>query len=106
MVKIVMKNYRKELLDRNIVHDSVKTWRDENAGSIIKAAGIVSAMFALAKLYRRWRSLNPQGSLEPKTQEEIDKRDSEENPWVGMVKRPLPISPSRIVRPMSILMPR
>jgi hypothetical protein len=99
MVKIVMKNYRKELLDRNIVHDSVKTWRDENAGSIIKAAGIVSAMFALAKLYRRWRSLNPQGSLEPKTQEEIDKRDSEENPWVGMVKRPLPISPKSYCTP-------
>jgi hypothetical protein len=92
MVKLVMKNYRKELLNRNVCHPAIKSWRDEHAGTVIKAAGVVGAIYALSKLYRRWRSLNPQGSLEPTTQEEIDKRDSEVNPWIGVSKAPLPIS--------------
>jgi hypothetical protein len=92
MFEGVQLTYRRELRDRNVVSPIVKEWRDNNASRICKAAGIVGALYALAKLYQRLKRCNPQGSLEPRTQEEIDARDREANPYTQVCVRELPVS--------------
>jgi hypothetical protein len=92
MVKTVTRQYRDELVDRNVVAPCVQEWRDKYAGNICKAAGIVGALYALSRLYKRWVALREQGSLEPKTQADIDTRDSTVSPWTGVTTRELPIS--------------
>lgn len=92
MVDLVSRGYRRQLVDRNTLAPCVKEWRDKHAGSLCKAVGIVGALYSLARLYKRWRALREQGSLEPTTQEEIDVRDSEKSPWVPIVSRHLPVS--------------
>jgi hypothetical protein len=101
MVKIVSQQYRQELLQRNElgVAPSLKLWRDTHAPTIFKAAGIVGSLYLLAKVYRRWVRMEPQGSLEPKTEEDIAKRDKEENPWTeyaSITKRQLPLTPKSV----------
>jgi hypothetical protein len=92
MVKIVTRQYRDKLVDRNIVAPCVQEWRDKYAGTICKAAGVVGALYALSRLYKRWVALREQGSLEPKTQSDIDERDATLSPWTGVATRDLPIS--------------
>lgn len=81
-----------ELKDKNMkVHPMVKRYRDGYAHTICKAAVGIAALYAIARAYRAFVATRPiQGSLEPKTQEEIDERDSEVNVWAQQVKRDLP----------------
>lgn len=89
----VIKCYRRELLARNSIHPVLQVARDKHILSVCSACGVLGVLYALSKVYKRYRMLNPQGSLEPKTMEEVMERDAEASPWVSVVARDLPITP-------------
>lgn len=92
MVDTVKKEFRKQLVDRNTVSPMMQEFRDKHVGRICAACGVVGALYAIAKVYRTWRSMNIQGSLEPTTPEEVAQRDNETNQWTSVVARALPIT--------------
>ncbi len=72
------------------VHPIVRKYRDECAKYICGAFVGVASIYAIAKAYKAFKAHQPQGSLEPKTREEVEERDAETNVWTQVVKRPLP----------------
>lgn len=78
--------------DNAAVSPIVKRYRDNCAKWICGAFIGVACAYGLAVAYRDWKKTQKQGSLEPKTQEEIDERDAEVNVWTGVQARDLPIS--------------
>lgn len=95
MFRVVEKQFRAELIDRNTIDDTYKELRNKHVGNICKAGGIIAVLYGMAKVYKAWRKkYNPfdaQGSLHPTTQKEVDARDAEDNPWTPVVERPLPV---------------
>mgnify|MGYP003572646235 FL=1 len=83
----VINTYRQKLLDRNTIHVSVQNIRDEYSKQILGAIGVISGLYTLAKIYKRWKSYNSQGSLEPTNEEQIKFRDQQVNPFIPIVKR-------------------
>lgn len=81
------------LKERNlIIHPIVKRYRDDSAKYICSACFGIAALYGIARAYRAWKNYESQGSLEPKTHEDIRVRDMEKNVWTDVVKRDLPIS--------------
>jgi len=72
----------------------LRKYRDKNIKYICGASIAIATVYALARASRAYRfgKQEPHGSLEPKTVEEVEKRDSETNVWTSIVKRDLPIS--------------
>ena len=92
MVKIVKDSYISELADRNTLNPMLQDLRDKHLAKILKASAVMGVAYTLAKLYKRWVGLAPQGSLEPSTIEEVHKRDSEDNVWSRVIPRKLPLT--------------
>jgi len=104
MITLVKQRFCKELLDRNTIHPMLKDWRDRHAGSICKAIGIVGALYAIARLYRRWKSMKEQGSLEPKNIVEVNIRDGEVSPWTAVTTASLPMTvTSKCIAPTELM---
>jgi hypothetical protein len=93
MVSVVKRDFARELVDRNTIAPVLKEWRDKHVNNICKACAIVGALYGISRVYKAWRKINPQGSLEPKTEEEVRQRDSEKNVWTSVHVRDLPLSP-------------
>lgn len=93
MVNVVKRDFERELVDRNTIAPMMKDIRDKHVGRICTAFGIVGGLYAIARVYKSWRSMRAQGSLEPKSHEEVAARDAEENVWTNVVPRPLPVLP-------------
>nr|ULG00075.1 MAG: nonstructural protein [Salisharnavirus sp.] len=72
----------------------VRRCRDQYMRRICELSVGIAALYGLARAYKAYRrnQLNSQGSLEPKTQNDVDNRDAEANVWTSVVKRDLPIS--------------
>lgn len=103
MATTVECSYRNELIDRNVVTTDLQIFRDTHGPNIFKACGIIGAIYTVAKLYNKYRRLEPQGSLEPTTVEQISKRDSEDSPWCEVVTRPLPLTDkSKCISPVDL----
>lgn len=83
----VISNYRQKLLTRNTIAPAIQRVRDQHAQSVCAGAAIIGMLYAFAKIYRRWRAFQNHGSLEPKTQEEIEFRDKQVNPFISISKR-------------------
>lgn len=83
-----------ELETRNdSIAPTIKSFRDGNAKVLCSSVMAIGILYALAKVYKSWKSLHEDhGSLEPKTEADIAQRDAEENVWTQVVARPLPIS--------------
>ena len=92
MVKIVKESYISELTDRNSLHPMLQDIRDKHLARVLQASAVMGVVYTLAKLYRRWKSLDPQGSLEPTSFEEIAQRDREDNVWSRVTARKLPLT--------------
>ena len=92
MVKIVKESYISELTDRNSLHPMLQDIRDKHLARVLQASAVMGVVYTLAKLYRRWKSLDPQGSLEPTSFEEIAQRDREDNVWSRVAVRKLPLT--------------
>lgn len=93
MVNVVKRDFNRQLVDRNTIAPVLKEFRDKHVNNICKACAIVGALYGISRVYKAWRKINPQGSLEPKTEEDIRKRDAEGNVWTSVVQRPLPVNP-------------
>jgi hypothetical protein len=71
----------------------IKRTRDNYAKEICATVAGLGALYACAKIYRQWKSLQPiQGSLEPKTEAEIKQRDTQLNVWAEVKKQLLPVN--------------
>ncbi|AYN75571.1 replicative protein [Rudphi virus 5] len=93
VVKVVEKELFERLKKRNMdIAPIVAEYRDKYAKEICYSAIGLAALYALARAYRAYCKETPQGSLEPKTPEEIIQRDSETSVWTKVVQRVLPIS--------------
>jgi hypothetical protein len=69
----------------------VKNTRDGYAKALCYSCVGVAALYAIARVYKAWKSIqDKQGSLEPKTPEEVQERDKEKNVWAAVYKRSLP----------------
>lgn len=94
MVEIVKNVYRKELVSRNTISPTLQQFRDQHVNDICKACAVVGALYAISRIYKAWKCAAPQGSLEPKTFEDVAKRDAERDIWTSVVPRALPTNPS------------
>jgi len=94
LVDKVEEDLYQELRDRNMeVAPILRRYRDQYTKYICGASIGIAAIYGLARAYRAYRANEQsiQGSLEPKTAEDVHERDSEENVWTHVVKRDLPI---------------
>lgn len=71
----------------------LRRYRDQYAKYICGCSIGIAAIYGLARAYRAYRANEhkTQGSLEPKTERDVVERDLEENIWVDVVKRDLPL---------------
>lgn len=96
MVKGVISAFQLELAERATICDSLQTIRDEHMEQVLRASAVLAFFYGIAYVYRANRDIvgeimQPQGNLEPKTLEDVKKRDSEVNVWTEVVRRPLPL---------------
>ena len=90
-------SYREYLLQR-VLHSRAmvptvfKNFRDNQAKYLIGSCAALAGVYTFIKMYRFYKALSPQGNLSPDTMEEIEKRDSEQNPWVGADVTPLHVT--------------
>lgn len=88
--------YRAQLLDRNSIAPAIQSVRDTYASQICGAVGVIGILYSLARIYRKWKNFKGQGSLEPKTPEDVQFRDSQVNPWTEVVKREIVLNESQL----------
>lgn len=94
MFSVVQRDFRRKLVNRNTITPMLQTVRDSHVEKICKAGAIVGALYAVSRVYKAYRKIHgpqDQGSLEPKTAEDVKKRDSTPNVWTTVVPRPLPV---------------
>jgi len=84
--------YRTELVDMSVVAPTLTDFRERHVGKICKSFAIIGGIYTLAKVYKSWKRLAPQGSLEPMTHEEVLQRDNERSPWTPVVPHELPVN--------------
>jgi len=65
MVEKVKQDFSRDLRDRNTIAPMWQEFRDRHVAKICKACAIVGTLYTLAKVYKAWRSMRAQGSLEP-----------------------------------------
>ncbi|APG78055.1 hypothetical protein 1 [Wenzhou picorna-like virus 7] len=92
MVEVVKRDFDQQLVDRNTIAPVLKEFRDKHVNNICKACAIVGALYGISRVYKAWRKINPQGSLEPKIEEDVRRRDAEANVWTSVVQRELPVN--------------
>lgn len=84
-----------DLKQQNIeIAPMLRKYRDKCAKYICGISVGIAAIYGLSRAYKAYKAnqQHVQGSLEPKTQAEIDQRDSEVNVWTTITKKDLPIS--------------
>lgn len=95
LVERVEKDLYDDLRRTNMeVAPILRKYRDEYAKVICGVSIGIAAIYGLARAYRAYKASeqNTQGSLEPRTEIEVEKRDSEMNVWTDIVQRELPIT--------------
>lgn len=93
MISVVKREFDNQLVDRNTIAPMLRDMRDRHVNNVCKACAVVGALYGVSRVYKAWKNINPQGSLEPRTIDDVRKRDAERNVWTSVVPRPLPISP-------------
>lgn len=89
----VEKRLIEDLKEKNMeISPMLKRYRDKYAKYICGVSIGIAAIYGLARAYRAYKSDETHGSLEPKSVQDIEQRDSETNVWTSIVKRELPIS--------------
>jgi hypothetical protein len=93
LIEVIRDQYYSQLRARHTLNDIQSYWQDTIIKGVFASAVALGAIYKVAQIVKKWRSLELQGSLEPATQIEIDQRDREQNVWTTMAKRDLPITP-------------
>jgi hypothetical protein len=91
MVKLVKQEFLNRLYTRNCIAPMTRALRDRHVATFCKAGAAIGGIYAMARLYKSWRALQPQGSLEPRTARDVEERDAESSVWSRVVARPLPV---------------
>jgi hypothetical protein len=86
--------YDKIISDNKSMPHIFKVYRDRHAKWMAGTCMVIGTMYLLAQVYKSFRNMipQPQGVLDPKTDEDIDARDAEENPWAGAFASAMPCS--------------
>lgn len=96
-----------ELKTKNMeISPMLKRYRDDYAKVICGVSVGIAALYAISRAYRAYRANQQaiQGSLEPKTPQEIEERDKEQNVWTTVSTRELPIGQvSKTTGPQQLL---
>jgi hypothetical protein len=85
----------KKLRSENMqISPMLKRYRDEYAAYLCAAVVGIASIYGLARAYRAYKlnQVDSQGSLEPKSIEDIVQRDNETNVWTSVSVTPLPVS--------------
>lgn len=61
-----------------------KSIRDNHIGYIAAAGTAIGVLYTVVRAMRSYRALDVQGNLQPVTEEDIQERDAEKNPWAGV----------------------
>lgn len=90
--------FEKERLYRRVVQDNeampkvFTEFRNKHVKWITCTIGVLAVLYLLAKMKTTLGAVIPQGNLHPTTPVDIAQRDSEVNPWAGVVVSPMPCS--------------
>lgn len=92
-------NFEKELLYQEVASDNAampavfKLYRDRHVKWITGCCAVIACCYAIAQIWKAFKVVpSPQGNLAPKSTTEIVERDSEVNPWAGVVVSEMPCS--------------
>jgi hypothetical protein len=91
MVSVLLLDFETRLVDRNTIDPMFREFRDSHVSKICKAVGVVGVLYTISRLYKSWKSMKIQGSLEPTTKIEVEERDAEKNIWTTTSVRHLPV---------------
>ncbi len=91
--------YEKQILYSRVVGDNqampkvFKMYRDRHVAWITSAFTCIAVLYGIACVYKAFKVVpsKPQGNLAPTSNEELEKRDKEANPWAVVVS-PMPSS--------------
>jgi hypothetical protein len=91
--------YEKERLYQEVASDNAampevfKLYRDKHVKWITGCCAVIACCYAIAQIWKAFKVVpSPQGNLAPKSTTEIVERDSEVNPWAGVVVSEMPCS--------------
>jgi hypothetical protein len=83
--------YEDIVADNDAMPKIFKMYRDRHIKWITGCCAVIAGIYAIAQIYKAFRVVpEPQGNLDPKTDEEIVERDSEVNPWAGVKVSAMP----------------
>lgn len=95
LVETVKNELHEDLANSNIaIAPVLRKVRDKYGEVITGSCVLIAIIYGLAKNYREayGRNMTTQGTLEPLTKQEVERRDAADTPWTQVVKRSLPIS--------------
>lgn len=92
LISFTRDRYYEKLQERHTLNEIQSHWQDVVVKSLFASALALGAIYQIAKVMKKWKSLSVQGSLQPTTFNDVKQRDAETNVWTPMVKRDLPIS--------------
>jgi len=97
VVQVVMIQYCRDwyyqrLRRRKTLGLILQNWRSTLLATLIGGGTLFSCFYLFAKFMKVSRSFSVNGSLEPKTKDDVLHRDSEGNVWTQVSKRSLPMS--------------
>jgi len=85
--------YREINSRRDALPQALQGYRDNHSQIVISSCAALAGIYLLAQGWKALRCIPiTQGNLQPKTVEEIKERDSEVNPWSGVVVSPMPVT--------------
>lgn len=90
LIQNVMDTYTQKLAARVTISSLIKSLKQRHVKQVCSAVGFLGIIYGASRLYASWKKLYAQGSLEPKTQEQVDERDNQKNVWTQVWPRSLP----------------
>lgn len=90
LISCVKSEYHRQLINRNTLNLVQKRWRDNIGKMLMVSCKALGTIYLFSKVYKYMYGNFAQGCLEPKSELDIAERDSQQNVWASVSKRPLP----------------
>lgn len=90
-------SYRQYLMERLVASRGTvplifKDFRDNQVKYLTRTCVAMAGVYAMVKAYRLFKSVTPQGNLSPTSMADIEERDAEQNPWLGVSVTPMHVT--------------
>jgi hypothetical protein len=92
LISVVREQYYIKLRYRRSLNDIEVDYTKYMLKIALASSVVLAGLYKLARAIKTWKTMPIQGSLEPKSAEEINQRDNEANVWTSVAKRALPIT--------------